>query len=96
MAGLGETCTHIAAVLFYLEAVHRFEEAKTCTQGLYTWSVPTLKKINYLSIKDIDLTSAKGKKRKLDQSLEGVVPEESTVTVKEGLRPTDADFSLYY
>jgi len=42
-----------------------------------------------LPIKDVDFTSAKEKKRKLDQSLEGVVPEESTVTVKEGLRPTD-------
>ena len=95
MAGFGETCSHITAVLFYLKAVHRFEEAKTCTQGLCTWSVPTFKKINYLPIKDIDFTSAKGKKRKLDQSLEGVIPEESTVTVKEGSRPTDDDFSLY-
>ena len=83
-------------MLFYLEAVHRFEEAKACTQELCTWSVPTLKKIDYLPIKDIDFTSAKGKKRKLDQSLEGVVLEESTVTVKEGSRPTDENFSLYY
>jgi len=61
MVGLGETCSHIAAVLSYLEAVHWFE----------------------------------GKKRKLDQSLEGVIPEESKVTVKEGSRPIDDDFSLY-
>jgi len=44
MAGLGR---HIAAVLFYLEAVNRFEEAKICTQELCTWNVPTLKKIKY-------------------------------------------------
>jgi len=50
MAGLGEACIHIAAVLFYLEAVNRFEEAKTCTQGLCTWNVPTLKKIKCLPI----------------------------------------------
>ena len=43
MAGLGEAYTHIAAVLFYLEAVNRFEEAKTYTQGLCTWNVPTLR-----------------------------------------------------
>ena len=50
MAELGETCTHIAAVLFYLEAVHRFEEAKTCTQGLCTWSVPERYKAIYFVI----------------------------------------------
>jgi len=42
-----------------------------------------------LPIKDIDFTSAKGKKRKLDQSLEGAIPDESTVIVKEESRPTD-------
>ena len=97
MAGLGETCTHIAAVLFYLEAVHKFEEAKTCTQGLCKWSVPTLKKISYLPIKDIDFTSAKGKKRKLDQALEGIASEESAAVIaKEGSRPSDDDFRCYY
>ena len=68
-------------MLFYIEAVHTFEEAKACTRGLCTWSVPTLSKINYLPIKDIDFTSAKGKKRKLDQALKGIVPMESSVTI---------------
>ena len=71
LAGLGEACTHIAAVLFYLEAANRYEKAKACTQGLCTWNVPTRKKITYLPIKDIDYASAKG--RKLDQELEGIV-----------------------
>ena len=87
---------HNAAVLFYLEAVNRFEGAKTCTQGLCTWNVPTLKKITYLPIKDIDFSSAKAKKQKLDQDLEGIVLEEDVVTVKEGSWPTDDDFKLYY
>ena len=32
MAGLGEVCTHVTAVLFYLEALHRVEDVKTCAQ----------------------------------------------------------------
>ena len=88
MAGLEEVCTHIAAVLFYLEAACRFEEAKTCTQGLCTWNVPTMKKIEYLPTKEIDFMSARGKKRKLDDALEGTVPEENDTTIKEGSRPT--------
>ena len=85
MAGLGEASTHIAAVLFYLEAVNRFEEAKTCTAGLCTWNVPTLKKIQYLPIKDIDFTSAKTKKRKLDQDLEGIVFEDVVLRYSSAL-----------
>ena len=60
MAGLGEVCTHIAAIMFYLEAACRFEEAKTFTQGLCMWNVPTLKKIEYLPIKDIDFNVCMG------------------------------------
>ena len=30
MAGLGEVCTHIAAVLFYLEAAYRTKGVETC------------------------------------------------------------------
>jgi len=33
MAGLGETCTHIVAVLFYLEAVARLQGMKTVTES---------------------------------------------------------------
>ena len=96
MAGLGEVCTHIAAILFYVEAVYRFEEAKTCTQGLCAWNVPTMKKIEYLPVKEIDFMSAKGKKRKLDDALEGTVPEEDDTTIKEGSRPTSDELALFY
>ena len=41
MAGLGEVCTHVAALLFYLEALHRMEEAQTCTQQQCGWLVPS-------------------------------------------------------
>ena len=98
MAGLREACTHIGAILFYLEAVCRFEEAKTCTQGLCAWNVPCLKKIEYLRTKEIDFTSVRGKKSKLDDPLEGVstVSEESAVTTNEGSRPTSDEFALFY
>lgn len=71
MAGLGETCTHIAAILFYLEAVSRAQGVITPTQNQCSWVVPSyLKSAEYLPVKNIDFTSAKGKKRKLDQVTE--------------------------
>ena len=69
MAGLGEACTHVAAIPFYVEAVVRCSEAPTCTQESCKWITPSFQKdIPYLPVKDIDFTSAKAKKRKLEES----------------------------
>ena len=61
MAGLGEACTHVAAIPFYVEAVVRCSEAPTCTQESCKWITPSFQK-------DTDFTLAKVKKRKLEES----------------------------
>ena len=97
MAGLGEVCTHIAALLFYLEALHRVEEIKTCTQQQCEWIIPSsLKTIEYLPIKEIDFTSAQGKKRKLDEVLECTEIMEKTTVSKGGTAPTDDEMELFF
>lgn len=71
MAGLGETCTHVAAVLFYLEALYRIQGNETCTQRRCEWLMPKFQKdMDYLPVKCIDFTSAKGKKTKLNEVIE--------------------------
>ena len=55
MAGLGESCSHVAAVLFYLEYAVRIQGNKTVTQDKAYWMPPTLKEVEYSEIKDIDL-----------------------------------------
>ncbi len=71
MAGLGETCTHVAAVLFYLEALNRLQGSETCTGRKCEWIMPKFKKdMQYLPIKEIDFSSAKMKKRKLDEAID--------------------------
>jgi len=48
MAELGETSTHIAAVLFYLEAVARLQGTKTVTESECSWIIPSyLKAVAY-------------------------------------------------
>ena len=65
MAGLGETYTHVAAILFFLETLYRITRIKTPTEGPCNWIMPTfLKSTEYQPIKNIDFTSPKGKKRK--------------------------------
>ena len=57
MAGLGEACTHIGAVLYYLEIAMKVTSGTTCQ-----WVIPSYQKaISYLPVKDIDFTPAKGK-----------------------------------
>ena len=59
-AGLGETCTYVAAILFYLEAKYKFEGSKTCTQRKCEWIMPKFQKnVEHLRIKDIDFTCTK-------------------------------------
>ena len=42
MAGLGEVCTHIAAVLFYLEAAYKIKGKETCMQTKCEWLLPKI------------------------------------------------------
>ena len=78
MAGLGEGCTHIAAILFYLETSSRINGASLCTQQKCQWVIPAFQKeIPYLPVTDIDFTSAKTKKKKFDEAIENVSSRDS-------------------
>ena len=64
MAGLGEACTHIGAVLFYLEASTKISNEVTCTQQK---CIPGyLRDIPYLPVKHLDFTSAKAKQKMIE------------------------------
>ena len=56
MAGLGECCSHIASVLFYLETWTRIYGKLSCTQVKCTWLLPTyVKEVTYDKVKNIIL-----------------------------------------
>ena len=64
-AGLGSTCTHVAALLFRVEAAVRIRETKTVTQEKAYWLLPTCtKEVTPAPVCDIDFSSAK-KRRQL-------------------------------
>ena len=95
MAGLGEACSHIAAILYYLEVLARMEGARTCTQEECQWTY--LKNVEYLPIKEIDFTSAKGKKRKLDEMIDGNNNEQPVPKVApRGKRSTETELALLF
>lgn len=60
LVGLGELCSHIARILFYIEAWTRIHGKLACTQVKCTWLLPTyVKEVPYSKVKDIDFRSAR-------------------------------------
>lgn len=56
MAGLGEVCSHAAAVSFFLARLNSGREELSCTGMPCAWNVPAdLKEAGPKKMKDIDL-----------------------------------------
>ena len=70
-AGLAESCSHVASVMFYIEAVTRIHGELACTQTKCTWILPTyVNKVPYAKVRDINFSSAKKLKSALEQKIE--------------------------
>ena len=73
-AGLAETCSHIASVLFYIEAWTRINGKLACTQVKCTWLLPTfVNEVNNDRVRDINFKSASKLKEELDENIDGNV-----------------------
>ena len=60
MAGLGEVCTHVAALLFTVEAAVKLLEARTVTEDNAYWLLPNaIRNIEFKECREIDVTYAK-------------------------------------
>lgn len=70
MAGLGEVCSHVGALLFCVESCVRIRDSSTVTQEKAYWMMPAeTTSIDYMPIKDIDFTSASASKQRLDVNI---------------------------
>ena len=73
MAGQGECCAHIASVLFYLETFNRVRGKLACTELKFAWIIPSyVKNVPYSQVENIDFTSARNLKQKLDVSIDNL------------------------
>ena len=58
-AGLAESCSHVASVMFYIEAVTRIHGKLACTQPKCAWILPTyVNEVPYAKVRDINFSSA--------------------------------------
>ena len=62
MAGLGEACSHVAALLFCAEANTQARNNASTTSGPNQWIRPTIRRVEYASIADINFK----KKRRVE------------------------------
>ena len=74
-AGLGESCSHVASVLFYLEAWTKINGKLSCTQVKCSWILPSyVQEVEYARVRDIKFTSTKKMKADLDSALDRLSP----------------------
>ena len=72
-AGLGESCSHVASVLFYVEAWTRINGKLACTQVKCSWLLPTyVNEVTYAPVKDINFKSAKRLKDELEGKIDNI------------------------
>lgn len=66
MSGLGEACSHIAALLFALEATTAMNKSTTCTSLPCSWLPPTFQNVPYAELSDIDFSTPQAKRKKVE------------------------------
>ena len=72
-AGLCECCSHVASVLFYLEAWTKINGKLSCTQMKCSWILPPfVKEVEYSRVRDVNFTSATKIKNDLDKRLDSL------------------------
>ena len=105
MAGQGETCSHIASVLFYIETFNRIRGKLACTDKQCQWILPTYSKdIPFAEVQGTDFRSATKLKQKtvekqFDVNAPCVDPGDSKTTEKQkrGIQaPTKTELNTFY
>ena len=58
MAGLGETCSHIGALVFMIEYSVKKMNGLACTEEINRWLPPSVKSVAFKRIQDMDFKSS--------------------------------------
>ena len=100
-AGLGECCSHVASLMFSLDIKVRLRDSKTVTEKPAYWMLPqAVKKIEYNELREIDFTTAKAMKRKVDLILDNSetinTPKPKVRKDQSAQKPTPQELSDFY
>ncbi|XP_060774292.1 uncharacterized protein LOC132884458 [Neoarius graeffei] len=101
MAGLGEVCSHVGALIFAVDAAVQVRNSQTVTQVPAYWLLPSsLSKVEYSEIQNIDFQSHQSLKRKLDNTLSYRTPQtpstdQGSQKLPEILQPTSEESAVF-
>ena len=102
-AGLGEACSHIAAVLLAIEAQTQAAKNTSCTSKPCAWLPPTMKNIGFAEIADIEFTKPNMKQKRLMTGCYVDADDKSTSkSVRSDLskvpipKPTETELNSFY
>ncbi|XP_068677854.1 uncharacterized protein [Montipora foliosa] len=96
-AGLAESCSHIASVLFYIEAWIRINGKLACTQVKCTWLLPTfVNEVPYARVRNIDFSSAKKLKENLDAKIDCLSEGQAETGRPNVLSPSQAEMTSLF
>ena len=79
-AGLAESCSHVASILFYIKAYARIPKNLACIQVKCSWLLP--KGMNdepYSQVRDINFKSTSALKTRLDNKIDSLNVNESSI-----------------
>ena len=98
MAGLGEVCSHIAAVLFLMEANTNMKTRTSFTSLPCYWLPPTMQNVPFAPIAEIDFATPARKRQKI---LEGIPESGREDDCKDSastnsIVPTDEELDEFY
>ena len=94
LAGLGEVCSHVGAVLFTVEAGVRMLKSKSCTSEPCKWLIPaSVTNVPYAELHNINFTACK----MLDDKISGLSETPSTATnYRSHYVPSQAMVDLFF
>ena len=95
MAGLGEACSHIAALLFTIEGNTQTKKRLTCTSLPCSWLPPSFRAVPFAKLADIDFSTPLQKRKKLTSLNKGESSRSSQPT-KQVQEPTEEEVQEFY
>lgn len=102
MEGIGETCTHVAAVLFAIDGTVKVWDSRTVTQEPAYWLLPSsVKGVSYNETRNIDFSSAKTMKKRFDSNCNSAMgnaltKSNSTTKKRQIPEPTDQEMNTVF
>ena len=102
MAGVGEACSHVGAVMFYLMLTSEYNKRNlgddACTSLPCAWLPPSATEVAYLELSEIDFTSSKRKFMSMMDQEKGD-PNQCKKTVKiinQTEKPTNKEINTFF